>query len=86
MRISNAAVFSCRRYPSQSSGSKPMLHKRIADKITRWHGDEDGLEAVQTVMIVAIAAVILVAVMTLGQEVFSWLREKWNDLRGQSIS
>ncbi len=63
-----------------------MTFQSIKRQIVRWNDDEEGLEAVQTVMIVAIAAVILVAVMTLGQEVFSWLREKWNELRGKSIS
>ncbi len=63
-----------------------MPFQRIHDASKRFHRDEAGLEAVQTVMIVAIAAVILVAVMTLGQEVFDWLREKWNDLRGKNIS
>jgi Flp pilus assembly pilin Flp len=63
-----------------------MSLNNIKTKIARFHHDEDGLEAVQVVMIVAIAAIILVAVMTLGQEVFDWLREKWNELRGESIS
>ena len=63
-----------------------MSLNNITTRIARFHDDEDGLEAVQVVMIVAIAAIILVAVMTLGQEVFDWLREKWNELRGESIS
>jgi Flp pilus assembly pilin Flp len=72
--------------PTSSRGSQVMSLKNIKTRIARFHNDEDGLEAVQVVMIVAIAAIILVAVMTLGQEVFDWLREKWNELRGESIS
>jgi len=63
-----------------------MSLDRIHKKLRRFHDDQEGLEAVQTVMIVAIAAVILIAVMTLGQEVFDWLREKWDELRGKNIS
>ena len=63
-----------------------MSLDRIHKKLRRFHDDQEGLEAVQTVMSVAIAAVILIAVMTLGQEVFDWLREKWDELRGKNIS
>ncbi|MCA9132890.1 MAG: hypothetical protein KDA45_07035 [Planctomycetales bacterium] len=49
------------------------------------HEDEDGLEAIQVVMIVALAAIILIAVMTIGQEVFTWLREKWDQLKGEDV-
>jgi len=50
------------------------------------HEDEDGIEAVQVIMIVAIAAIVLIGVMTVGQEVMDWLKEKWNELRGKSVS
>ncbi len=63
-----------------------MLLERLNKRLAAFHQEEDGLEAVQVVMVVAIAAIVLIAVMTLGQEVFSWLTEKWNELRGQSIS
>lgn len=51
-----------------------------------FHNDEDGIEAVQVIMIVAIAAIVLIAVMTVGQEVLDWLKEKWGELKGKSIS
>jgi Flp pilus assembly pilin Flp len=61
-------------------------------KVTNWsnvirnfHDDEDGIEALQVVMIVAIAAIVLIAVMTLGQSVYEWMDEKWNELNGKSI-
>ncbi len=63
-----------------------MLPQTLKKQLASFHQEEDGLEAVQVVMVVAIAAVVLIAVMTLGQEVFSWLTEKWNELRGKSIS
>ncbi len=51
-----------------------------------FHHDEDGIEAVQVIMIVAIAAIVLIAVMTVGQEIMDWLKEKWSDLKGKDIS
>lgn len=57
----------------------------IGQKISRFHEDEDGIEALQVVMIVAIAAIVLVGVMTIGQEVFDWMKEKWGEMRDQEI-
>ena len=51
-----------------------------------FHEDEDGLEALQVVMIVAIAALVLVGVMTVGKEVYQWLVDKWQELKGESIA
>ncbi|MEM9586232.1 MAG: hypothetical protein AAGA03_03035 [Planctomycetota bacterium] len=62
-----------------------MSLTKIRQHIRRLHEDEDGLEAVQTIMIVAIAAVILIAVMTVGQEIFDWLKEKWGNLKEEEI-
>lgn len=62
-----------------------MLRTKFKQRLARFHQDEDGLEAIQVVMIVAIAAVILLAVMLLGKEVFAWLKEAWESLRGTSI-
>lgn len=62
-----------------------MRHTSIKRCLRSLHDDEDGLEAIQVVMIVAIAALVLIAVMTIGNEVFQWLREKWDELKGGSI-
>ena len=59
---------------------------RKASLFESFHKDEDGIEAVQVIMIVAIAAIVLIAVMTVGQEIMDWLKEKWNELKGKSIS
>ncbi len=63
-----------------------MFKQQLTKTLAAFHNDEDGLEAVQVVMIVAIAAIVLFAVMTVGQEVFTWLKTKWESLQGQSIS
>lgn len=59
--------------------------KKYRDQISFFNEEEDGIEAVQVIMIVAIAAVVLIAVMTVGQEVLDWLKEKWNELKGKDI-
>jgi Flp pilus assembly pilin Flp len=60
--------------------------KRQDSALDIFHKDEDGIEAVQVIMIVAIAAIVLIAVMTVGQEVLDWLKEKWSELKGKNIS
>jgi len=52
----------------------------------KFHSDEEGLEALQVVMIIAIAGMVMVAAATLGQEVVGWMKEKWGSLKGQNIS
>ncbi len=59
---------------------------KISKRLRAFHNDEDGIEAIQVIMIVAIAAIVLIGVMTVGQEVMDWLKEKWNELRGKSVS
>ncbi len=62
------------------------MFQNARNSISKFHNDEDGFEAVQVIMIVAIAAIVLVGVMTVGQEIMDWLKEKWNELRGKSVS
>jgi Flp pilus assembly pilin Flp len=62
-----------------------MLSK-YRESIKYFNNEEDGIEAVQVIMIVAIAAIVLIAVMTVGQEVMDWLKEKWQELKGKDIS
>lgn len=61
-----------------------MLNK-ITKPFSSFHDDEDGIEALQVVMIVAIAAIVLIGFMTVGQEVFSWMKEKWGEMKGKNI-
>jgi Flp pilus assembly pilin Flp len=62
-----------------------MTPNKFRQALATFHQDEDGIEALQVVMIVAIAAIVLIGFMTVGQEVFSWMREKWNELKGEGI-
>ena len=61
-----------------------MLRK-LTQPFVSFHDDEDGIEAIQVVMIVAIAAIVLIAFMTVGQEVFDWMKEKWGDMKDKDI-
>ena len=63
-----------------------MAKNKHVSSLISFHEDEEGIEALQVVMIVAIAAIILIAMMTVGQEIFSWMKEKWNEMRGKKIS
>ena len=62
-----------------------MTLNKMRNILATFHHDEDGIEALQVVMIVAIAAIVLIGFMTVGQEIFGWMREKWNELRGEGI-
>ena len=58
----------------------------LKNYIARIHRDEDGLEALQVVMILAIAVMVLVAASTVGSQAVEWMGQKWNALKGQDIS
>jgi Flp pilus assembly pilin Flp len=58
----------------------------LKQSMTKFHRDEDGLEAVQVVMIVAIAAVVLIGMMKFGNAIFEWAKEQFGTLKGKSIT
>ena len=57
----------------------------IQNVLRKFHDDEQGLEALQIVMIIAIAGMIMVAAATVGNEVVTWMKGKWSELKGQNI-
>ena len=63
-----------------------MLISKLTSAVKAFHNDEDGLEAVQVVMIVAVAAVILIGAMAFGQEIFNWANEEFQELSTESIT
>jgi Flp pilus assembly pilin Flp len=63
-----------------------MKTSNLLNVARQFNNDEDGIEALQVVMIVAIAAIVLIAVMTVGQEVMTWAKGKWGELQGKNIS
>jgi hypothetical protein len=59
---------------------------KVTNLLRTFHSDEEGLEALQIVMIIAIAGMIMVAASTVGSQAVKWMGEKWTALKGQTIS
>jgi Flp pilus assembly pilin Flp len=57
----------------------------ITSIFRKFHSDEEGLEALQVVMIIAIAAVILVAAGTVGQSVVDFTKKKLDALNSAEV-
>jgi Flp pilus assembly pilin Flp len=62
------------------------MSTKINSLVRKFHSDEEGLEALQVVMIIAIAAVILVAAGTVGQSVVDFTKEKLNTLKDKQVN
>jgi Flp pilus assembly pilin Flp len=58
----------------------------LTNLVRKFHSDEEGLESLQVVMIIAIAAMIMVAAAAVGSQGVSWMKEKWNTLKGSNIT
>jgi Flp pilus assembly pilin Flp len=54
--------------------------KNRVNALQAFHNDEDGLEAIQVVMIVAIASVVLIALLKFWEDVKSFVQAVWADL------
>jgi Flp pilus assembly pilin Flp len=61
------------------------MFAHLNNLVRKFHNDEEGLESLQVVMIIAIAAMIMIVASTVGQEGVDWMTQKWNDLKGQEI-
>jgi hypothetical protein len=59
---------------------------KLSNVFRKFHSDEEGLEALQVVMIIAIAAVILVAAGTVGQKVVDFTNQKLNTLKDKQVN
>ena len=55
---------------------------KLTNSIRKFHSDEEGLEALQVVMIIAIAAMVMIACATLGKSAVGWMNGKWSTLQG----
>jgi hypothetical protein len=58
------------------------MTKNLTNLFRKFHSDEEGLEALQVVMIIAIAGLIMIAAATVGKEAVTWMGEKWKALKG----
>ena len=59
---------------------------KITSLFSKFHNDDEGLEALQVVMIIAIAAVILVAAGVIGQTVVDFTNDKMLLLKDKQIN
>ncbi|HEX3599336.1 MAG TPA: hypothetical protein VHU84_04300, partial [Lacipirellulaceae bacterium] len=59
---------------------------KFTNSIRKFHSDEEGLEALQVVMIIAIAAMVMIACATIGKAAVTWMGEKWKTLKGNDLS
>jgi Flp pilus assembly pilin Flp len=59
---------------------------KFTSSIRKFHNDEEGLEALQVVMIIAIAAMVMIACATVGKAAVTWMNQKWTSLKGQDLS
>jgi len=59
---------------------------KLFNTIRAFHRDEEGLEALQVVMIIAIAAMVMIASATVGEKVVAWMNQQWSSLQGVKIS
>jgi hypothetical protein len=58
-----------------------LIRSATANSLRAFHEDEDGMEALQVVMIVAAAALVLIALKGLIGTVHQWAEEKVNELK-----
>jgi|688.fasta_scaffold14056_1 Flp pilus assembly pilin Flp len=56
-----------------------LMKTRVKQAIYRFHKNEDGIEAIQVVMILAIAAVALIVVRTQWSSIKGWFNEQVSD-------
>ena len=62
------------------------MTKKLTNVFRKFHSDEAGLEALQVVMIIAIAGMVLIVVSTVGGEATTWMKEKWGRFKAQEIN
>ena len=58
----------------------------LTNLVRKFHSDEEGLEALQVVMIIAIAAMIMIAAATVGKNGVTWMETQANALVGKNLT
>lgn len=61
------------------------MTKSIKNLVRSFHNDEEGLESLQVVMIIAIAAMIMIAAGTVGKQGVDWMEEQSGNLVGKDL-
>src|ERR1044072_14359 len=57
----------------------------LKNLVHRFHHDEEGLESLQVVMIIAIAAMIMIAAGTVGKQGVDWMNDKTSGIIGSGL-
>ncbi|MBY0525264.1 MAG: hypothetical protein K2R98_17790 [Gemmataceae bacterium] len=57
---------------------------KLLEPVRKLHEDEDGLEALQVVMILAVAAVALLVIKIFWKPIKTWATNRMNDVVGDS--
>jgi Flp pilus assembly pilin Flp len=58
--------------------------KSKVNALKAFHADEDGMETMQVVIIIAIAAVVLIALLKFWDAIKTWVQGVWTTLTGDS--
>ena len=58
---------------------------KINNMLRKFHSDEEGLESLQVVMIIAIAAMIMIAAATVGKSGVEWMKSQAEKLVGKDL-
>jgi hypothetical protein len=59
---------------------------KLNNLIRTFHNDEEGLESLQVVMIIAIAAMIMIAAATVGKSGVDWMTGQTDNLVGKDLN
>lgn len=57
------------------------LLNRLVSSVKSFHQKEDGMEPLQVVMLLAIAAMVVIAIFTVGDQVIEWAKEAIDGMR-----
>ena len=58
----------------------------LTNLVRKFHSDEEGLESLQVVMIIAIAAMIMIAAATVGKSGVDWMTTQAEKLVGKDLA
>jgi hypothetical protein len=61
------------------------MTRSLTNLVAKFHNDEEGLESLQVVMIIAIAAMILIAAAIVGKSGVEWMEAYANPFIGSEL-
>jgi Flp pilus assembly pilin Flp len=62
------------------------MTKKLINSFRKFHSEEEGLEALQVVMIIAIAAMVMIAASTVGKAAVTWMKTNWGKLQKTDLT